>query len=136
MDTKLIKIIYHSKATKLLSDNELEDMLCKARENNSKSSITGLLIVKGYSFFQWLEGNEKDVIELFEKIKTDNRHHSVFLMDKDIISSREFACWDMGYKNIDKLKKLESEKLKDFSEDWNSQELPKIFKSFLKTNVL
>jgi hypothetical protein len=132
----MIRLIYCSKASKLLSNDDLEAMLEKARENNVKKDITGLLVVKGYSFFQWLEGEESSVIELFNKIKDDERHHSVFVMNQENVDNRVFGDWSMGYKNIDKLTDLESNKLKNFSDDWSSEDLPKIFKSFLKSNVL
>ncbi|MBK9207916.1 MAG: BLUF domain-containing protein [Anaerolineales bacterium] len=65
----MISIIYVSTSVRLLSDDELMDILKVSRENNSVSDVTGLLLYKGGNFMQVLEGPEDVVNALYEKSK-------------------------------------------------------------------
>ena len=43
----MYRIMYLSRAVVKFSNEELEELLLKARQNNSKRNVTGLLILKG-----------------------------------------------------------------------------------------
>ena len=53
-------LIYVSSAIKLMHDDELLLLLEKARENNSRLGITGMLLYKEGNFMQMLEGGKED----------------------------------------------------------------------------
>lgn len=49
---------------------------------------------------QAVEGPDKTVTELFEKISTDPRHRGVIVLLKHETSRRSFPNWSMGFKNL------------------------------------
>lgn len=97
----MIRMYYISTAIEGLTVLDYDDILTKARENNHKQGLTGLLVVKGGLFAQALEGEEQNVMSLFEKIKSDTRHHRVVVISKNEIEERIFPNWEMGFKDID-----------------------------------
>ena len=62
------QLLYTSKAVNPFSDDEVKKLLETARLNNSKKSITGMLLYCNSNFIQLLEGNEQDLAELFHII--------------------------------------------------------------------
>jgi hypothetical protein len=85
----------------------LEALLLLSRQWNTAQGLTGMLIDrystdadKGY-FIQMLEGGERDVRALYEKIRRDKRHHTVLTLGEGEIESRMFSEWAMGFKNVD-----------------------------------
>ena len=132
----MYRLLYMSTATKDFSDIELEELLEKARKNNSQKNLTGLLIIKGRTFLQCLEGNEEDVMEIFTKIKSDDRHCDIIELLEEDIKEPLFPLWSMGYKNIKNLTDFKSEKLKDFSKEdelnLTNDEIIDIFKEFVE----
>lgn len=94
-------LVYVSLATMEMSDDHLRDMLRKARESNSKSDITGMLLFRDGFFMQALEGPKDKVDALYEKISKDSRHKDLILVYNKAISNRSFADWTMGFNKID-----------------------------------
>lgn len=96
----LTRIVYSSADTssdKNLSKlQQLRDILASAQKNNAKKDITGFLIYDGHFFLQILEGDRETVVQTFDRIKRDNRHDSVHLMDMTPLENRQFADWSMG----------------------------------------
>lgn len=127
----MIRLVYLSTAVRDMGEEELEQMLEQARKNNEPLGITGLLILKGRTFIQCLEGGEKEVWELFYKIEKDDRHKDVRVLEDDDVSERLFPDWQMGFKNVQNLTSIESEKLKDYSFE-KLEELPKLFRKFVE----
>src|SRR3982751_4557346 len=99
----LINLIYASSATRLMSEQDLVDILKKSHENNGLLGITGMLLYRGGNFLQVLEGEEKLVDERFKVIMEDPRHHQVTLLLKRPVPKRQFEQWEMGFTNIDKI---------------------------------
>lgn len=54
----------------------------------------------GY-FIQMLEGGQREVRALYEKIKRDKRHHTILTLGEGEIDARMFSEWAMGFKNVD-----------------------------------
>ena len=52
----MICLIYASSATKAMSQDELKALLAKARTNNQRDNITGMLLYNDGNFLQVLEG--------------------------------------------------------------------------------
>ena len=98
----MIELVYVSKAVQRLKQEQLEEILSKARKNNTESGITGLLLYDGYgTFIQVLEGPEDAVETLFEKIKVDTRHTHINRIGLHFIHARSFPDWQMGFKILD-----------------------------------
>lgn len=97
----MYRIIYLSSAIKILSDDEINDLLTISRENNLKHDITGLLLYSEGNFIQILEGSKENVLKIFEKIKHDSRHRNIITVIKEPIANRTFSDWSMGYSLLD-----------------------------------
>lgn len=93
----LISLVYVSYETKKLSEDDLKDILKASRENNNEKNVTGMLLYRGGFFIQALEGEETTVLELYEKIKDDERHTGVLLVHQEEIQQRSFQNWAMGF---------------------------------------
>lgn len=100
-------LIYVSQAKKPMDTAELEGLLSFSRKWNAAKGLTGMLIYRyssdadrGY-FIQMLEGDEREVGALFDKIKRDKRHHTIVPLGKGEIEARMFSEWAMGFKNVD-----------------------------------
>jgi hypothetical protein len=99
----MITLLYLSSAGKKFSDSELIDLLSKARKNNSRLNVTGMLLYHDGNFLQVLEGEEDDVRPLFETISQDPRHQSVIKLIERPITERMFGEWSMAFRTLDDL---------------------------------
>jgi hypothetical protein len=89
-------LIYTSKNNGV-SDDEIKDILDKARENNKSVNVTGMLVSSEEHFVQYLEGDRKDVSLIYNKIILDDRHDSIELMKcDDVKKTRLFQKWSMA----------------------------------------
>jgi hypothetical protein len=83
-------------------DNEqLLSLLTHARDANARLGITGLLIHRGDSFFQILEGGREEVLSLYAKVSGDSRHKRVEVVTEGPIASREYNDWQMAFIELD-----------------------------------
>lgn len=78
----VFELSYKSKAKLYLSDTEVSNLVTNADRTNKINSITGCLVHYENDFFQLLEGPKARVLELFDKISTDDRHEEVELLWK------------------------------------------------------
>lgn len=110
----LCSLVYVSIATNEMSDEALKSLLKVARINNELKGITGMLLYREGLFIQALEGEESSVVDLFEKIKNDERHYNVLLIHQEPIEKRDFSQWTMGFAapNFDAL--MQTEGFTDF----------------------
>lgn len=100
----LIQLIYMSSTNYPFSERELVQLLEEARERNEQQNITGLLLYKRGRFMQILEGEEEQVVRLYETIKKDTRHYQIITLAKTAIDERMFGDWKMGFVNLQSLK--------------------------------
>lgn len=97
----MIRIVYLSVATKMMSQEDLLSLLEQSRTNNLKLDITGMLLYGDGSFLQVLEGEEESVKSLYEKILIDERHKECILIDESAIDEKSFSGWSMGFKYLE-----------------------------------
>lgn len=97
MGQAVFQLVYASAATEHFGTAELDDLLRRARVNNSQLGISGVLLFRESSFFQVLEGDEKGVWKLFDTIKQDTRHDQTLVLSERSIDQRNFGDWSMGY---------------------------------------
>ncbi|MDO1498826.1 BLUF domain-containing protein [Winogradskyella maritima] len=76
------ELSYRSKARLYLPDTEVEKIVTLSEQSNKDVGITGCLIYYEEEFFQIIEGKKSDVLNLFEKIKEDERHKKVTILWK------------------------------------------------------
>ncbi len=70
----LIALVYRSKKTKVLSQDELEDLVALSAKNNRSLVLSGFLISTSNEYYQYLEGHPSDLEAVMEKIVRDPRH--------------------------------------------------------------
>ena len=90
----MYRIIYSSRPFGFDS-SILSGLLIDSRENNEKSNITGSLICRADIYLQMLEGPKKRVLEVFEKIKRDDRHLEIDVLLEGPAKERLFPNWAM-----------------------------------------
>lgn len=95
----LYQLVYSSIRTPLCTQDEIDKILEACKKNNPKHEVTGVLLHSDNTFIQYLEGS-KDIIKLYDLIKTDPRHKSVALLNYSPLQQRVFPSWHMGYKSL------------------------------------
>lgn len=93
----LTQLLYCSKAVNEISQADTDAILAVSRRNNAAHNITGFLCNNEQYFVQILEGNYREINDLYNKIVNDNRHHKATLLIYRSIKSRLFPNWAMGY---------------------------------------
>lgn len=89
------RLAYRSQATSLLEPRELAALLEQARERNTKLGLTGMLIVDGMRFVQWLEGPAAALQAVWRSIARDSRHTITERLAVPSGHQRVFADWRM-----------------------------------------
>ncbi len=73
----------------------LDDILLKSRANNVRDGITGALICRADLYLQLLEGPPDGVDAAFDRIKVDDRHCDITLLQSRTVNARRFPGWAM-----------------------------------------
>lgn len=110
----LISLAYVSAESRNMTAQDIEDILAKAREKNARLNITGMLLYRNGYFIQALEGEEADVMGLYNTIAADDRHRNVLMVSRETISKRSFGDWSMGFHDLEGLDAAELEGYTDF----------------------
>lgn len=97
---KMYYIIYSSYTALSFNDEELRTLLVKARENNQKLGVTGMMLYFDGKFIQLIEGDEKTVKQLYETIFNDPRHDRNIILREGTTENRFFSEWSMSFKSI------------------------------------
>ena len=93
----LIQSVYTSAAIQPMPKSKLYKILVDSRVSNKLADVTGLLVYVDGQFLQVLEGEQKVVSALLEKISKDLRHTDVKVVYKAGIERRTFNAWQMAY---------------------------------------
>lgn len=96
----LIKLMYASSSTKLMSANDLDSLMRKSRHKNSHFGVTGCLIYHEGNILQYLEGSKASVDFIYHSILQDERHHGIQLLCRDDTEQRVFEDWTMALRHI------------------------------------
>jgi hypothetical protein len=94
---KTLQLIYVSAATVPFTVQDLGSLLLRARADNKRLDVSGLLIHHEGSFFQVLEGDPAKVDSLYERIARDKRHARVLTLSRGPVAQRAFGDWSMGF---------------------------------------
>ena len=73
----LYEVLYVSTLAPLHPPTVVAEIAARARHVNAELDVTGLLIFDGQRFCQQLEGPQKSVLKLIERIRNDPRHINV-----------------------------------------------------------
>jgi hypothetical protein len=96
----LIHLIYTSVGARDLGTRERGELVDRARANNAKLDITGMLVHVEHCFFQVLEGETEAIDETFLRIAGDPRHARVIEIVREPIARRDFEALALGYAEI------------------------------------
>jgi hypothetical protein len=88
-------LTYTSLASLDLTAGDVDDILRRARNLNAIEGITGLLVFNGTHFMQVVEGSERAVDDLVERLRRDHRHSGLEVRDQRVIEERFFPDWTM-----------------------------------------
>lgn len=96
----LQQLIYVSSAVEVLPDEELDRILESSVRHNTPQQVTGMLLYSGGNFMQVLEGEAAALDETYDRICHDPRHRNIVLLYREVISSRSFMRWSMGFHRV------------------------------------
>jgi hypothetical protein len=96
----LTSLTYVSSATEAFTSRGLATLLARARENNARIGITGMLLYKEGNFMQVLEGPPAVVRRQFLAIRLDYRHRGLTTLLEESVESRRFSEWSMAFWNL------------------------------------
>lgn len=100
-------IVYVSQSAKAFSTGDLGALLEHSRDRNAADDITGLLIYRYNedfrrgNFLQVLEGPEDALADVWNRISSDPRHHTIIVLEEGESDARAFGDWSMGFRNVD-----------------------------------
>jgi len=97
----MYRLYYMSSARPDLEKAEVNRMVAAAALKNALLNITGAIGYDGVRFAQVLEGEKDNVTGLMDKIRADNRHSGIVIMDEKPVDRRIYEGW--GMKHIDSL---------------------------------
>ena len=72
-----------------------------ARHDNAELDVTGLLIFDGQRFCQQLEGPQKSVLKLIERIRNDPRHINVEVLHHGPLAGRRFQQFTLAFSTVE-----------------------------------
>ena len=96
-DSELESIVYVSSAVKLLSLDEIQHLLSRARERNREYGVTGVLLYIGGNFMQYVEGPAQGLDVIYRIIQEDELHSGIILVSREAIEERQFGDWSMAF---------------------------------------
>jgi len=106
----MLQISYISRQAPGLTIKDFANIRVVSNHNNEKHQVGGELIVFGGLFYQTLRGEEQRVTKLYEKIKQDDRHTDIILLEKKTIEQHTDTSWGMEYLNLDRVNKKPPDK--------------------------
>ena len=95
------RIIYASQALHDFGDQELLELLQRARAVNEEQAVTGMLVYAARSFLQLFEGEDEGVELVWDRIRMDDRHTSLRVLQDGAVDARLYADWSMGFERVD-----------------------------------
>lgn len=101
--SKLVQLVYISRSNlpemgrNHIIAPQVAQILSKSRRNNRNKHIVGALYYGNGFFYQCLEGEEKDLLALYETLKADPRHTDLLIVSFRPIDRKSFGEWEMKY---------------------------------------
>lgn len=96
----LSQLVYVSNRKPNCTEEEIEKILASCKKNNPPLNITGILLYSDKKFIQLVEGESKVIMELYDKIKKDDRHALPMMISLNPIKEKSFPSWHMGSKKL------------------------------------
>lgn len=94
------RILYVSTASCPAGSQDDFDILEESRRYNADHDVCGYLLRTPQHFYQILEGAERDLDDVINRIIHDKRHQDMDILTRHDIAERLFAGWSMGFKML------------------------------------
>lgn len=95
--SELQTIVYVSAATRPMTSSDLEALLLEARDFNSGSHVSGVLLYSNGDFMQCFEGKPEAVRSTYSRIRASRKHSGIVELLNETIAVRRFPAWQMGF---------------------------------------
>ena len=99
----LVSKTYLSQSKLDWTDEAIDQLLERSKQNNATKGITGAMIYANGYFMQLIEGPQIAVDKLYSAIEADPRHEGLSLLHSQEIKDRHFSDWAMEYRDSDDL---------------------------------
>lgn len=90
-------LTYVSSARGPMTDAGLQQVLQRARANNQREGVTGVLLYADGNFMQYIEGQPEALQRVYAIIRADRKHHGLLELFSAQVSARAFSGWTMAY---------------------------------------
>lgn len=94
---RLNVLAYRSAAVAPPADSELQALVRTSQTRNRTLGLTGVLLYDNGTFFQWLEGPEEGLSQVWSSIQRDPRHRDITVLRDEPIGDRIFEGWDLKF---------------------------------------
>ncbi len=101
ISSALYEVLYVSTLAPDQPTAVVAEIAAKARQVNAELDITGLLIFDGQRFCQQLEGPQKAVLKLIERIRNDPRHVNVEVVHNGPLAGRRFQQFSLAFSTVE-----------------------------------
>jgi hypothetical protein len=91
----LFRFSYSSIASVRFDEAALLRLRLDSENHNDRHAVTGLLVFDGVGFVQTIEGPEKGVEYIVDRIMRDSRHHDIKITFNDHVVERQFEGWSL-----------------------------------------
>src|SRR3989344_5307690 len=71
----------------------MDRLLTGARSFNQACCVTGVLLHQGGNFFQYLEGPQEGVAQVYARIQRATSHHGLIELVNGPVEQRHFSAW-------------------------------------------
>src|SRR5436305_7503694 len=93
----LRRLAWSSVPSSSLSTGRLNEIVAPSRRNNERNHVCGMLLFTGVHFLGILEGHERDLHNLWQRLERDGRHSGLIRIGHDRCGRRWFPEWIMAY---------------------------------------
>lgn len=114
-EDRLGYFLYRSIARADVDEEALQAILAAARIRNAALGLTGCLHFESGVVHQWLEGPWRHVSQLMDKLREDDRHSDMRVLDQGTLTERLFDKWEMRFSDP------RAASLFEWMADWNNR---------------
>ena len=93
----LHRLAWSSVPSAHFSEARINEIIAPARRANARNHISGMLIFTGAHFVSILEGEERDLADLWDRLERDPRHGRLVRIGVEPCAARWFPKWLMAY---------------------------------------
>lgn len=94
------EILYVSTMAPEATIQGISDIVKHARVANAQKDITGVLVFDGIRFCQQIEGRQKDVLALMERMYKDACHINIEVFHHGPLPERRFRHFSVGFADV------------------------------------